>query len=101
MVEKGEVFLDLNVTEVMPITHLWRIELVQQRWQFTFAWNFFITTAAFDSEFHFFRRRVSMIRFRPSFTSSRCPADASSRFSTARILFRTFFAGNSSAFSAR
>src|SRR5437588_569204 len=69
MVEKGEVLLDLNVTEVVPVTDLGRIELVQQRRQLALARNLLITTAAFDSEFYFFCRGVLDDSFQAIFHS--------------------------------
>src|SRR5690349_14109783 len=58
VIEKREIFFDLNVSEVVPVTNLGRVEFIQQRGKLPFARNFFVTAAAFDSEFYFFARRV-------------------------------------------
>ncbi len=55
MIKKGEVLFDLNVTEIVPVTDLRRIEFVEQRWQFAFVRNFLVTAAAFDPKLYFFR----------------------------------------------
>src|SRR5438067_13531615 len=58
MIEKGEVLFDLNVTEIVPVTDLRRVQFVEQHRQFAFARNFFVTAAAFDPQFYFFRYGV-------------------------------------------
>src|ERR1700693_1650092 len=49
VIEKREVLLDLDVPEIVPVTNLRRTQFVEQRRQLAFAWNFFVTAAAFDS----------------------------------------------------
>jgi len=58
MVDKAEVFLDLKMAEVVPVADVRRVNLVEERGNFALARNFFIGTAAFDSEPDIFRRGV-------------------------------------------
>src|SRR5256885_2010033 len=58
VIEKGKVLFNLNVTEVVPVTDLRRVQFVEQRRQLALAWDFFVTAATFDSEFYFFRGGV-------------------------------------------
>ena len=50
MIEKGEVLFDLDVPEVVPITDKRRVQLINQRRQFPFRWNFLVTAPPFDSQ---------------------------------------------------
>ena len=58
VIEEAQVFLDLDVTEVVPVTELRRIQFVEQRRQLALVRNFFITAAAFDPEPDFLVRRI-------------------------------------------
>ena len=53
VIEKPEIFFDLNVPHVVPVTDVRRIQFVEQRRQFAFAGNFFITTASLHASLIF------------------------------------------------
>src|SRR5207247_4911635 len=54
MIEKRQVFLDLSMTEVMPVTNLRRVHFVEQGRQFAFGRDFFITASVFKPQFYIF-----------------------------------------------
>src|SRR2546423_14155990 len=58
MIDETEVFLDLDVPHVVPITELRRIQFVEERGQLAFAWDFFVATPAFHAEPDIFLRGV-------------------------------------------
>ena len=78
VIDEAEVFLDLDVTDVMPVADLRRVELVKQRREFALARNFFVAASAFDSEPDLFRRSMLNYRF------------AASRLATASTFRRTY-----------
>ena len=50
VIEKLEILLNLNVTHVVPVTDMRRIQFIEDRGQFAFAWNFFVAAASFHAE---------------------------------------------------
>src|SRR4029077_16987537 len=58
VIDEAEVFLDLDVTDVMPVADLRRVELVQHLREFALARNFFVAAAAFDAEPDLIRRSM-------------------------------------------
>ena len=58
MIEKGKILFDLDVTEVVPVAGVRRIQLIEQDRQFSFARNFFVTTPAFQSQLHTLTRGI-------------------------------------------
>ena len=58
VIHKPEVFLDLDVPHVVPVTELRRIQLVEQRGQLAFARDFFVAAATFHPEPDIFFRGI-------------------------------------------
>ena len=50
VVEKSKVLLDLKMAEVMPVTHLGRVEFFQQPGDFALTRDLLVAPATFDSE---------------------------------------------------
>ena len=55
VIDEAEVFLDLDVPDVVPVTDLRRVEFIEQRRDFALARNLFVAAPAFDPEPDIFR----------------------------------------------
>ena len=50
MIEKAEIFFNLNVTHIMPVTDVWGRDFLEQPGYFALRWDFFIAATGFDAE---------------------------------------------------
>src|SRR5438105_605896 len=50
MVEKPEIFFNLNMTHIVPVADMWRGDLFEQSKHFALRRNLLITAASFDAE---------------------------------------------------
>src|SRR5437016_13474669 len=58
MINEPKILFNLRVTEIMPVTELRRIHLLQKLRQFALGWNLFIGPAALDSQTDTFRTGI-------------------------------------------
>src|SRR5207244_8261681 len=101
MIEKGEVLFDLNVAEIVPVTDLRRVQFVEQHRQFAFARDFFVTAAAFDPQFYFFRYGVINDPTQTILHSIEMSRRSRFAFFYGADFFPYVFAGQESAFSSK
>ena len=57
MIEKSKIFLNLNMSHVVPITDVRRGDFIEQWWDLPFRRNLFVATAPLDPETNIFLRR--------------------------------------------
>ena len=50
MIEKAEIFFNLNVTHIMPVADVWGRDFFEQPGHFALRWNLFVAAASFDAE---------------------------------------------------
>src|SRR3979490_2688250 len=58
VIEEAEIFFDLDVAHIVPVSELRRVHFIEERRQLPFAWDFFVAAPAFHAEPDIFLRGV-------------------------------------------
>src|SRR5438270_12353945 len=87
MIQKPKIFLNLDMTHVVPVTDVGRGDFIEQLRDFALRWNFFIsTTPSIPSRTFFLKTRLT-IGLRHSLTRARCESAGRSGVCTASVFF--------------
>src|SRR5215813_7087987 len=58
VIDESQVFFDLSVAEIMPVTQVRRFHLLKELGQFALGWNLFIIAPCFQANPNIFPSRI-------------------------------------------